>query len=87
MKRFKEKLIESKEFSEIDLEYPFYENDERNEVEMPNEEIWYDTESMSIDDAILTLEHLKEKGADRVYIVAHSDHHGYIFTGVKLEEL
>lgn len=87
MKTFKESLVAEIEHSEIDLDYPFYSGEERNEVITPEQDFWYDTESMSIDDAIKSLQELKKKGSNRVYIVAHSDHHSYIFTGVKLQEV
>ncbi len=90
IKKFKETLVDVNYHEEIDLDYPFYNNGdlEPNEIdtsEMPD--IWCDTESIDINVVINSLMDLKEKGANRVYIVAHEDHHGYIFTGVKLEEI
>lgn len=90
MTKFKEKLINVNYHEELDFLHPFYndETEEFNEIddsEMPS--IWSDTVSMDIDEAINTLKQLKEEGANRVYIVAHTDHVGYIYTGVKLEEV
>lgn len=90
--KFKETYIEEIEHSELDLEYPFYtvdENDEdvRSEIEYDNKVDWSESPSIEIDEVIKTLETLKSKGANRCYIIAHSDHYGYVFTGVKLEKI
>ena len=52
MKKFQETIVEKVEISDIDLEYPFYSGDERNEVIPPKGDFWYDTESIDIDDVI-----------------------------------
>lgn len=88
MEKFKESLIEEISHTELDLQYPFYSEDERNDIDtsgMPN--VWSDTVSIDIETVINSLNELKEKGANRVYIVAHEDHIGYYFTGVKLEKV
>ena len=87
--KFKETLIGVEYHEELDLKYPFYSDNsnEPNEIdtsEMPD--IWSDTVSIDIEDAIKSLQELKKIGANRVYIVAHEDHYGYIFTGVNLKE-
>mgnify|MGYP006928717531 CR=1 FL=1 len=43
--------------------------------------------SMDIDETIKILTELKEKGANRIYIADHCDHHGYYFYGVQLREI
>lgn len=86
MKTFTETLIEEIEKSDIDLDYPFYEKGERNEVETLDN-VWSEAPSISINETIETLENLAGKGANRVYLYAHGDHHSYIFTGVRLEEI
>jgi hypothetical protein len=89
MKHFKETVIEEVQTEDLDMEYPWYENSEQEE---PNdvdtaEDIWSETLSMDIRKAIEILQKLEEKGANRVYLYAHSDHHSYIFTGINLEEI
>lgn len=89
MEHFREKFITEIEISDNDMDYPFYDNernDERNEV-IFNRNIWKNTDSVDIDTVIDILEKLKNKGSERLYIFAHSDHHSYIFTGVKYEKL
>lgn len=88
MKKYKEILIEEVSEDELDLESPFYDGDERNEIDSSElGDIWSESPSIDIDEVIKILSSLKEKGANRVYLFAHSDHHGYIITGVKLVEL
>jgi hypothetical protein len=59
-----------------------------NEVMIPHNKLSYvEAPSMSIDDVIEILNEFKTKGADRVYIADHSDHHGYYFYGVKLVQI
>jgi len=86
MKNYRETVVEEIQHSDLDLQEPFYTGEERNEVDTA-EDIWSETVSMDIDEALKTLTTLKEKGSNRVYLYAHSDHNGYIFTGVKLEEV
>lgn len=86
MKRYKELLVKEIEHSDLDLEEPFYTGDHPNEV-ITDASVWSESESIDIDKAIETLDTLKKLGSTRVYIVAHGDHHGYVFTGIKLEEL
>lgn len=97
MRRLKETLIRVIEFSELDCEYPFYGPDldedgdpESNEFESSlslDTDLYAEAPSMSIDEAINTLQNLKDEGANRVYFYVHNDHQGYIITGVKVEEL
>jgi hypothetical protein len=89
MKTYVEEFIDETEFSELDLEHPFYNEEEENgnDIKYSNKVQWQDTVSIKIDTVINHLNSIKKKGADRVYIVAHSDHYGYIFTGVNLKEL
>lgn len=94
MMKFKEILIDEIEHSELDLEYPFYgpakdkEGDDiRNDIDYMNTGTYSESPSIDIDIVIDSLRLLKAKGANRVYLVDHGDHHGYVITGVKLEEL
>ena len=88
MKTFVEKLIDCKTRTELDLEYPHYDGDDRNEVMIPyNKLSFVEAPSLDIDEAIKIITELKEKGANRVYIADHCDHHGYYFYGVKLVEI
>jgi len=95
MKKFKETLVEEIQVDELDLEYPFYGPDvDENDDEEPNDidiskmpDIYSEVVSMDIQRALDVLMKLQQKGANRVYFYADTDHQGYIFTGVKLTEL
>lgn len=87
-KSYREVLVDEVSVTDLDMEEPFHSPDEEepNDVETA-EEVWSETVSMPIDQAVKILQELRDKGADRVYLYTHSDHHGYYFTGVKLEEV
>jgi hypothetical protein len=89
MKRYLETVVAKESVTELDLVFPFYDEDQNiNEVEIPYSEIKFaEAPSIDINYVINTLLNMKEKGANRVYIADHIDHHGYYFYGVKLEEL
>lgn len=88
MKTYVEKYIHQESAIELDLEFPYYEGEENNTVMIPNNKLKFATvPSMEIDKVIEILNNLKEKGANRVYIADHEDHHGYYFYGVKLVEI
>jgi protein-tyrosine phosphatase len=89
MKTFVEKLVAAVERTELDLEYPYYDKlGNKNEVMVPYSVLnFVEAPSIDLDDAIKILTELKEKGANRVYIADHCDHHGYYFYGVKLLEI
>jgi len=92
MNKFLETIVKEISHNELDVIYPFYgpeidpNGDEvRNTVITPTD-IWSETVSIDIDTAIDTLNELKKLGSDRVYLYAHTGHHGYVFTGVKLNK-
>ena len=89
MKNYIEKLITQESRTEIDLEPPFYDGDERNEIDTVWSELNYvdGVPSMELDELIGILQNMKRRGADRVYIATHEDHRGYYFYGVNLEEI
>jgi hypothetical protein len=88
MKTFVEKIIAVERRTELDLEYPNYDGEERNDVMIPHNKLNYvEAPSMDIDETIKILTELKNKGSNRVYIADHCDHHGYYFYGVKLVEI
>jgi hypothetical protein len=87
MKTFLEKFIEVKSVTELDLDYPHYEGEERNEVLIPSNLSFVEAPSMDIDNVLEIVNSLKESGANRIYIADHCDHHGYYFYGVKLIEI
>lgn len=88
MRTFVEKFIATESRTELDLEFTHYEGDDINEVMIPQHKLNYvDAPSIDIDVVIDILDTLKEKGANRVYIADHIDHHGYYFHGVKLVEI
>jgi hypothetical protein len=89
MKTFVEKFIAVNSRTELDLEYPNYDDsDEKNDVMIPHSKLDFAVApSIDIDDVIKILTELKEKGANRVYIADHSDHSGYYFYGVQLREI
>ena len=55
----KEVIIDTIEHSEVDLDSPYYEGDERNDI-IFQKGIDSETEAMSIDDALAILQILKE---------------------------
>jgi hypothetical protein len=87
-KTFAERLVETVDKTELDCDFPFYtgENGERNEVLSPSLP-FVEVPSLPIDEVIAVLQQLKDKGANRVYIADHVDHHGYYFYGTKLQQL
>ena len=88
MKTFVEKFIAVESRTELDLDYPNYEAEERNEVMIPHNKLNFaEAPSIDIDEVIKILIDLKEKGANRCYIADHCDHHGYYFYGVQLLEI
>lgn len=88
MKTFVEKFIAEESRTDLDLDYPNYDGDEKNEVMIPhNKLIFVEAPSMDIDETIKILTDLKEKGANRIYIADHCDHNGYYFYGVQLLEI
>ena len=89
MKIYREKFIVQESRTDIDLDPPFYDGDERNEIDTIWKELKYvdGVPSMELDELIGILQNMKRRGADRVYIATHEDHRGYYFYGVKLEEI
>ncbi len=88
MKTFVEKLIAEESRTDLDLDYPHYEGEVKNEVMIPHSMLSFtEVPSLDIDEAIKILIGFKEKGANRVYIAEHCDHNGYYFYGVKLMEI
>lgn len=87
MKKFKEILIDEIEISELDLEYPFFNEDENpNNIDFSSGRDYYEVVSIDIDRVINLLTEFKDKGANRVYIDTHIDHQAYKFCGVNLVE-
>ena len=88
MSKYKEIIVNKAVFTDLDLEFPFYdENDNRNDVDTVHAHFSDTTVSMDINLLIKTLHDMKEKGTERVYIAQHSDHFGYYITGIKIEEI
>lgn len=97
MKTYVEKFIAEESRTELDLQFPYYSDTEKDENgDTVSNEVLYAPElrnsyvnidvSMDIDEVVNILNSLKQKGAERVYIAEHLDHHGYYFYGVKLED-
>ncbi len=97
MRTYVEHFIAEESRTDLDLEFPHYSNTEKdehgdavsNEVITPDDELSYAeayVPSIAIDEVVEILANLKNKGADRVYVATHNDHHGYYFYGVKLAE-
>lgn len=89
MKIYKEILVASENRTELDSEFPFYEDpeqEERNEVIGVDLNFGGDVPSMSIFELRDMLNRFIKKGAQRIYIAEHEDHRGYYFNAVKLEE-
>lgn len=90
MKTFVEKFIHVEVRDELDLMFPHYneEAEQHNEVMIPHSKLNFaEAPSIDIDEVIIILNELKVKGANRVYIADHCDHHGYYFYGVQLKEI
>lgn len=93
MKTFVEKFIKETSLTELDLDYPYYDDTEgevKNDVLVQESALNYverGVPSMDIDDVIVALNELKRAGANRVYIADHSGHHGYYFYGMELKEI
>ena len=88
MKRFIEEIVGVEVREDLDLNYPFYGDNDDNEVIIPfNELEFVEAPSIDIDEVISILNKLKNNGANRVYIADHADHHGYYFYGVELKEI
>jgi len=92
MKKFEETFIKRIDHTELDLDFPFYDNledEEGNNVIIPHKKLTYVdyVPSIDIDVVIKTLNDLKEAGSNRIYIATHEDHHGYYFYGVQLNEI
>lgn len=89
---YEENLVDQFEITEIDLEYYYSteldENDDPIRIEIiPSNDVYYaECPPAKIDEVIEGLLELKKKGAERVYISEHTDHHGYHFYGIKLVE-
>lgn len=91
MKPLKEVFVKEIVHDELDLKPPFYIRDkegdgDRQEIIYSDEVNWQDAPSIDIETIIAALHELQAAGADRVYLFAHSDHHGYHLTGVRLVE-
>jgi hypothetical protein len=97
MKTYVEKFIAEESRTELDLQFPYYSDTEKDEdgdtvrnvvIYAPElEDSYVSTDvSMDIDEVIGILNSLKQRGANRVYISDHCDHHGYYFYGVHMEE-
>jgi hypothetical protein len=90
--KLQEKLIGKFDITDIDIEYNYSDElDEsgdqiRLDIKYSDEVSYSECPPAKIDEVIKNLILLKEKGAERVYISEHIDHHGYYFYGVKLEE-
>ena len=88
MKTFQEEFIVEESKTDLDLGFPYYEGDNSNKVIIPDLYLnGLEIPSMDLDEAILILEAMKAKGANRVYFSPHIDHQGYYFYGTKLEQV
>lgn len=90
MKTFKETYITTLGREDLDLKYPYYDRvdqEEPNVVTRCEETQYHGIESLELSELQYVCEVLRQRGANRVYIEEHSDYQGYIFVGVKLEEL
>jgi len=82
-KKYTEVLVGKFDITDIDLEY-YYPNNDDNRVEIHSPNNYNDIPPPRIDELIEKLTTLKNKGAERVYIDSHIDHHGFYFYGIKL---
>lgn len=83
-----EKLVYEKSLTELDLQWPYCDNDdpeERNEINTPWKEMtWAEVPGINLNDLTQILSEAAAAGANRMYIGTSTDHHGYYFYGVKL---
>lgn len=69
---------------EIEYKYPYYRGEERENVEIPWEEMSYmDTLPVEISTVIEHLEYLRRYGCTFVTFASHPDHSAYYFYGLK----
>jgi hypothetical protein len=89
MKKFIEELLIEDCVTELDLEFPFYNNVNGklipNEVEIANTD-YAEAPSMDIDKALEIIQKFKDNGCNRIYFESHCDHSGYYFYGINLKE-
>lgn len=89
MKTYKEILVASENRTDLDSEFPFYEDpeqEERNEVIGIFLNVEGNVPSLSIFELRDMLDRFIEAGAQRIYITEHEGHRGYYFNAIKLEE-
>jgi hypothetical protein len=87
-------LVANEELSELDFairdEFGFdWENGEYHEIDRivgKGLRAWYaDTTPIKIDDLENLITKFKKKGATHMQMAHHGDHHGYLFSGFKVE--
>jgi hypothetical protein len=87
-------LVANEELSELDFairdEFGFdWENGEYHEIDRivgKGLRVWYaDTTPIKIDDLENLITKFKKKGATHMQMAHHGDHHGYLFSGFKVE--
>lgn len=86
-KKFKESFIKSVSSYDLDLEYPYFDDEDNITFESDDTLRYLDGFPIMIDEAIMHLQKLKELGCNRVCVETDVDHIGYSFYGVKLEEI
>jgi len=88
MRTFVEELIAEKSKTELDLEFPYYDGSNPNKVLIPDSHLaGMELPSMDLNEAILILQSMKVRGANRVYFSASRNHQGYYFYGTQLKEI
>jgi hypothetical protein len=87
-----EKLVGYFDITDIDLDYNYSKEVDENgdkirlDIRQSDKVHYCECPPAKIDEVIEQLTHLKNKGAEHVYIAEHVDHHGYYFYGIKLED-
>jgi hypothetical protein len=90
--KLQEILVDKFDITDIDLDYNYSDELDENgdniriDIEESDEIGYAQCPPAKIDEVIEGLLILKNKGADRVYISEHVDHHGYYFYGIKLDK-
>ena len=90
--KFREEFISRVAKHEIDLGFPYFNDDHEMNVIEKTEEVKNNTRfvtdaSLDIDEVIDILMEMKNKGANRLYIEEESPDQGYIFCGTKLNKI
>ena len=89
MAKYKEIFLQTIEIDELDLNFPYWNEEmtKENEVVHMNNPVLSESPAIHIDDLKNIIKTSESLGATHIYISDHCDHHGYEFDAVKYENL